>query len=122
MYEVHEPLDGDVVQPVVQAYIDVVPKPVRAGVSNFFNNIDDLFSGDQRLAAGQADKAGNDLGRVMINTLSASAASIDVASDAGHPKRQRGLRADVRRLGHSAGTVPVHPVVGPDDGARRHRR
>jgi len=59
-----------------------VPKLVRTGVSNFFNNIDDLFSGINALLQGKPDKAGDDFGRVLLNT-SSWAAFFDPASDLG---------------------------------------
>src|SRR5689334_19109439 len=69
MFEVHEVADKVVFKPITDVYTAVVPKLVRTGVSNFFNNIDDLFSGINALMQGKPDKAGNDFGRVLLNTF-----------------------------------------------------
>jgi len=86
MFEVHQAIDGTFIRPVVQAYIEYVPAPVRDVVHNFFGNIDDLFSALTALASGRTDSAGHDLGRVIVNTLAGFGGLIDVASSAGIPK------------------------------------
>ncbi len=73
------------------------------------------------LLQGKLDKAGNDIGRVMINTGFGFAGPDRHRVGRRHSPRQRGFRPDLRVLGHSAGAVPVHPVVGAVHGARRHR-
>ncbi|HET8584743.1 MAG TPA: MlaA family lipoprotein, partial [Casimicrobiaceae bacterium] len=67
-YQVHQVVDGRIVKPIAQAYVDYTPKPVRQAVTNFFGNIDDMFSVVNDLLQGKPDKAGNDLGRVITNT------------------------------------------------------
>ena len=69
LYQVHDVLDTNIVKPVAEGYVSVVPQFMRTGFANVFNNIDDLFSAVNGLLQGKPDKAGNDLGRVMINTL-----------------------------------------------------
>ena len=121
MYAINEPIDDHVMRPIAQAYVDYVPRLIRLGVSNVFGNIDDLFSGINGLLQGKTDKAGNDFGRVLVNIVGLGLGLIDIAIGPGHSQGQRGFRADLRLLGHPAGAVPVHSVVGADDGARRHR-
>src|SRR6185437_10073495 len=67
-YKVHRVVDGQIIKPVVQAYVDYTPVIVRTAVSNFFGNIDDMFSVINDMLQGKGDKAGNDLGRVITNT------------------------------------------------------
>jgi phospholipid-binding lipoprotein MlaA len=86
MYDVHEVLDGKIVRPAIKAYIDYVPSPVRQILTNFFGNIDDLFSAITGLAAGRTERAGHDLGRVIVNTMAGIGGLIDVASSADIPK------------------------------------
>ena len=68
LYEFHDTVDTAVVKPVAQAYIDVVPELIRTGVSNVFNNIEDLISAVNDLLQGKLDKLDNDLARVLLNT------------------------------------------------------
>ena len=67
-YRVHEVVDGHVVKPMVQAYVDYTPRPMQQAITNFFGNIDDLFSFINDALQSKPDKAGNDLGRVITNT------------------------------------------------------
>ena len=73
MYAIHEPIDSNVVRPVAQAYVDYVPTPIQTAVHTFFGNIEDCFSGVNSLLQGKWEKAGNDLGRITVNTSGASA-------------------------------------------------
>src|SRR6202011_2963876 len=68
MYSVHETVDSAVIKPVAQAYVKNTPEPVRSGVSNFFGNIDDLFSGINDVLQGKPDRAGDAFGRVLLNS------------------------------------------------------
>ena len=97
-YAVHEVVDGNIVKPIAQAYVDYAPRLVQKGISNFFGNIDDLFSFINGVLQNKPEKAGHDLGRVIMNTGFGLLGLIDIASEAGI-ERQRGLRPDVRRTG-----------------------
>ena len=83
LYAVHDALDTAVAKPVAEGYEAIIPKFIRTGISNAFHNLDDLFSAINGILSGRFDSAGNDLGRVMINTLAGAGGLIDVASDAG---------------------------------------
>ena len=82
MFEVNEVTDQFVVKPLIDVYMAVIPKFIRTGISNVFNNIDDLFSGINALLQGKTEKAGNDFGRVLLNTW-VFGGIFDVASDLG---------------------------------------
>ena len=112
-YAIHEPLDKHIVRPIAQAYVDYVPSPVRSAVSNYFNNIDDLFSGINGLLQGKLDKAGNDFGRVMINTGWGILGLIDVASDAGIPRGMEDFGQTFGYWGFPQGPYLFVPLFGP---------
>ncbi|MDR2017205.1 MAG: VacJ family lipoprotein [Burkholderiales bacterium] len=102
MYAIHQPLENYVARPVVEVYETVVPKIGRDIVSNFFRNIDDLFSGISGLLQGKFEKAGHDFGRVIINTSFGLCGIIDFASD-----------ADIPRGGEDLGLLLAHWGIGP---------
>lgn len=112
-YKVHEVVDGRIVKPVVQAYIDYTPKPVRQAVTNFFGNIDDMFSFVNDVLQGKGDKAGNDLGRVITNTSFGVLGLIDIASDAGIPKGNEDFGQTFGFWGIPQGPYLFIPVFGP---------
>ena len=80
MYEVHQTVDGAIVKPIAQAYVANVPELIRTGVSNFFGNIDDLFTGINNVLEGRGDQAGDDFGRVLLNSTMGVGGIFDLAS------------------------------------------
>ncbi len=112
MFEVHEVADKFVMKPVVDVYAAVVPKLVRLGVSNFFNNIDDLFSGINALLQGKPDKAGDDFGRVLLNTF-VLGGIFDVASDLGIERGGEDFGQTFAVWGFPQGPYLFVPIIGP---------
>jgi phospholipid-binding lipoprotein MlaA len=113
LYEFHDTVDTAVVKPIVQAYIDVVPQPIRTGVSNVFNNIDDLFSAVNGLLQNKPDKAGNDLGRVMLNTFFGMGGIFDLASDVGIERGNEDFGQTFAVWGFGPGPYLFVPFFGP---------
>jgi phospholipid-binding lipoprotein MlaA len=112
-YRVHEVVDGYVVKPVAQAYVDYTPKLVQRGVRNFFGNIDDFFSFINDVLQNKPDKAGNDLGRVITNTGFGLLGIIDIASEAGIPKGNEDFGQTFGYWGIPQGPYLFIPVLGP---------
>ena len=113
MYQVHEVVDGHVIKPAVQAYVDVTPKPIQQGVRNFFGNLDDFVSAINDWLQWKLDKAGNDMGRVMINSFFGLGGIIDVASDAGIEKGNEDFGQTFGYWGFPQGPYLFVPVFGP---------
>ena len=113
LYQVHDTLDTAIVKPVAEGYTAVVPKFIRTGFANVFNNIDDLFSAVNGLLQGKPDKAGNDLGRVMINTVFGLGGLIDIASDAGIERGNEDFGQTFAVWGLPQGPYLFIPLFGP---------
>jgi phospholipid-binding lipoprotein MlaA len=113
MYAIHEPIDTHVARPIAQAYVDYMPRLVRLAVSNVFNNIDDLFSGINGLLQGKPEKAGNDFGRVLINTGFGFGGLIDIASDAGIERGMEDFGQTFGVWGIPQGPYLFVPLFGP---------
>lgn len=113
MYEVHQVVDGNFVKPIAQAYVDYTPKPIQQTISNFFGNIEDAFSAITSLMSGKLDRAGNDMGRVIINTLFGIGGLIDVASDGGIPKGDWDFGLAFGTWGFPQGPYLFVPLIGP---------
>jgi phospholipid-binding lipoprotein MlaA len=112
-YQFHDVVDTALVKPVVQAYVDVVPVLVRTGISNFFNNLDDLFSAINGLLQGKPDKFGNDLGRVILNTGFGLGGLIDIASDIGIERGNEDFGQTFGVWGAAQGPYLFIPFLGP---------
>jgi len=113
MYQVHDAVDTAVVKPVAQAYIDVVPQLIRTGVSNVFNNIDDLFSAVNGLLQGKLDKFGDDLGRVVLNTGFGLGGIFDLASMIGIERGNEDFGQTFGAWGFPQGPYLFVPLFGP---------
>ena len=112
LFQVNEAADKVVLKPVVNVYTAVVPRVARTGVSNFFNNIDDAFSALNGALQGKPEKAGNDLGRVLTNTMF-GLGLFDVASEAGIERGNEDFGQTLAVWGVGQGPYLFIPVLGP---------
>jgi len=113
MYEVHQAVDGAVIKPVAQAYVAVVPELIRTGVSNFFGNIDDVFTGINNVLEGRGNQAGDDFGRVLLNTTMGMGGVFDLASMMGIPKDKKDFGITFGKWGVPPGPYLFIPLFGP---------
>src|SRR5574343_834703 len=65
VFSFNQRIDQNLLRPVAKGYQTVVPSPVRQGVSNFFGNINDVWTGVNNLLQGKVVAAGSDAGRVV---------------------------------------------------------
>jgi phospholipid-binding lipoprotein MlaA len=113
LFEVNDVAEKVVIKPVVTVYQAVLPQFVRTGIANVFGNIDDLFSAVNGLLQGKLDKAGNDLGRVMVNSTFGLGGLIDVASDAGIERGNEDFGQTFGYWGLGQGPYLFIPFFGP---------
>jgi phospholipid-binding lipoprotein MlaA len=113
MFQINEPLVEYVAKPVADLYVAVLPSFVRTAVSNYVNNIDDLFSIVNDALQGKWEKMGNDMGRVMINTGFGFGGLIDIASDAGIPRGNEDFGQTFGYWGIPQGPYLFIPLWGP---------
>jgi phospholipid-binding lipoprotein MlaA len=113
LFEVNDVAEKVVIKPVVTVYQTVLPQFVRTGIANVFGNIDDLFSAVNGLLQGKLDKAGNDLGRVMVNSMFGLGGLIDVASDAGIERGNEDFGQTFGYWGLGQGPYLFIPFFGP---------
>ncbi len=109
----NEGLDEAIVKPVAQAYQDVLPSPVRTGVSNFFNNLSDVWSMVNNLLQGRPQAAGDSLMRFSINTTMGLGGVLDWASDMGIERHREDFGKTLGRWGVDTGPYLVLPILGP---------
>lgn len=113
MFQIHDVIDGHFIKPAVQVYVDVTPKPIQQGVRNFYGNLDDFVSAINDWLQWKLDKAGNDMGRVMINSFFGLGGIIDIASDAGIEKGNEDFGQTFGYWGIPQGPYLFVPVFGP---------
>jgi phospholipid-binding lipoprotein MlaA len=106
-------IDGNVVKPIAKAYVDYTPRLLRQGVTNFMNNVDDLFSAVNGLLQGKPDKAGDDLGRVIVNSFFGIGGIFDVASEMGIERGNEDFGQTFAYWGIPSGPYLFIPLFGP---------
>ncbi len=112
-YKVHDTFDRQLVRPWIRMYVQYTPKPLRTAVSNVFNNIEDFFSGVSGLLQGKWDKAGDDFGRVTLNTGMGLGGLIDLASQIGIERGDEDFGQVMGFWGIPQGPYLFIPFVGP---------
>ncbi len=113
MYSVHEVVDGNLIKPIAEGYVRSAPVPVRTGVSNFFGNIDDLFTGINHTLQGKRERAGDDFGRVLLNSTFGIAGIFDLASEMGIAKDKTDFGITFGKWGAPQGPYLFIPLFGP---------
>jgi phospholipid-binding lipoprotein MlaA len=113
VFAFNEQLDANVLKPVATAYSEVVPKPIRTGIDNFFGNIADAWSAVNLMLQGRF-KAGLDQGmRFAVNSTLGLAGVLDVATEAGLEKNSQDFGKTLGKWGMGTGAYIVWPVFGP---------
>ena len=113
MYSFNDGLDEYILKPVAEGYDTVMPSPVKTGVSNFCNNLDDLFVIVNDLLQFKFTQAASDTGRFIFNTTFGFFGLIDVASSIGMPKHNEDLGQTLATWGVGKGPYVVLPFFGP---------
>ena len=72
-----------VIAPTARVYRDVVPSPVRTGVSNFFGNVSDAWSAVNAFLQFKVGEGARSVMRVSLNTFFGLGGVLDIASEAG---------------------------------------
>ncbi len=113
MYEVHQVVDGNFVKPIAEAYVKFVPELIRTGVSNFSGNIDDLFTGINNVLEGNGQQAGDDFGRVLLNSTFGMLGIFDLGSMMGIQKDHKDFGITFGKWGVPSGPYLFIPLFGP---------
>lgn len=109
----NEAVDGAVVKPVATVYAQVLPSPVRTGVSNFFGNLRDLWSFFNALLQGRPVEAAENITRFGMNTFLGLGGLLDIATEAGLERTTLDFGQTLGRWGVPSGPYLVLPFFGP---------
>jgi len=113
MFEFNDALDKAIMVPVAKGYRYILPQPVNDGVSNFFDNIEDLPSALNNLLQFKLDKVGTDLARFGINTTIGILGVMDVATNMGIQETKEDFGQTLGYWGVDTGPYFVLPFLGP---------
>lgn len=109
----NDTLDAYALKPVAEGYRASVPLPARTNASNFFGNLEDVWTGFNNLLQGKPKDGASDFGRFAINSTVGILGFFDVASELGLEKHDEDFGQTLGRWGVGAGPYVVLPVLGP---------
>ena len=113
-FEFNENLDEKILRPVAKFYSNFPPK-VKIGVTNFFNNLEDVETSVNQALQGKPKKSINDLTRFLINSTIGLAGFIDVASKIGLERHEEDFGQTLGVWGFDSGPYIMIPFLGPSN-------
>ncbi|MDD2919253.1 VacJ family lipoprotein [Rhodoferax sp.] len=113
MYQFNDAVDRAVIKPVATVYRDVLPSPVRTGVTNFFANLQDAWSIVNNALQLKGEAAGDSLARFGVNTFLGLGGVLDIASEMQIERHTEDFGQTLGHWGVGAGPYLVLPLMGP---------
>lgn len=113
MYSFNEGLDKALIKPLAKGYKAIMPAPVDRGITNIFNNLDDVISAANNLLQFKFRHAASDMGRIVVNTTIGIGGFFDVATNMDMPRHDEDLGQTLGVWGFEPGAFIVLPVLGP---------
>ena len=115
MYAFNTQLDRKVLYPASRVYAAVVPKPIRKGISNFYNNFSEIPTFVNSLLQLKPGKAANALGRFVVNSTVGILGVADVAKNMGMKRDPETMGDTLGHYGVGTGSYLVLPMFGPSN-------
>jgi phospholipid-binding lipoprotein MlaA len=115
VYKVNDALDRSIAKPVARGYVRVVPKPIRTGVNNFFDNLETPTVMINDALQGKFLASLNDLGRFLLNSTVGLAGLLDPATPAGLNHNNEDFGQTLGHWGVHPGPFVELPLLGPSD-------
>jgi phospholipid-binding lipoprotein MlaA len=113
IYNFNDSLDRHIMQPVARGYVDVTPKPVRTGVTNFFDNVSYLNVMINDILQGKAGQFMSDTGRFVVNSTIGLGGLFDPAKEMGLAAHDEDLGQTFGVWGAGEGAYINIPLAGP---------
>ncbi len=114
VYKFNDSLDKYVMKPVAETYVDYTPKPVRTGITNFFDNLGYLNVILNDLLQGKFRQGLDDSARFFVNSTIGLGGLFDPASDAGLLANDEDLGQSFGVWGAGEGAFLIIPFYGPN--------
>jgi len=113
IFEFNDQADQYVLKPVAKAYKFVTPPIVNKGVTNFFNNLDDVETFANSLLQAKFHNAIVSLNRVIYNTIFGLGGIFDVATSFGLINSEEDFGQTLGYWGYENSTYLMLPFLGP---------
>jgi phospholipid-binding lipoprotein MlaA len=106
-------VDRRIATPLAKAYVAVVPRPVRLGVGNFFNNLGQPVSAVNSLLQGRPKLAAQALGRFLVNSTIGVVGIFDPATRVHLPNHSEDFGQTLGIWGWERSRYVELPLFGP---------
>jgi phospholipid-binding lipoprotein MlaA len=113
MHKVNSVLDRILLRPVAKVYARVTPNPVRKGVSNFFDNLQQPVTTLNLGLQGRPRQAAQSAGRFLLNITLGLVGIFDPATEIGLPLYHKDFGQTFAAWGWEHSRYLVLPVFGP---------
>jgi phospholipid-binding lipoprotein MlaA len=113
MFKFNDAVDRVALKPAATAYKTVLPTFVQTGVSNFFGNLSDLWTGANNLMQGKGADGLSDLTRFALNSTLGLGGLLDIGSEAGLQKHNEDFGQTMGAWGVESGPYLMLPLLGP---------
>ena len=111
----NEKLDEKLLKPAALTYRKVTPQFARKGVTNFFNNLEEIDTTINQVLQGEIKYAFNDASRFVINSTIGLLGLIDVASKMGLERHEEDFGQTLGVWGFNSGPYIMIPFLGPSN-------
>jgi phospholipid-binding lipoprotein MlaA len=108
-------VDGLFIKPAAQIYRGVLPQQAQDSVRSFLRNLRSPVILANDVLQGDMDRAGNTIGRFLVNTTLGIGGLFDVASDLGIPFHDEDFGQTLAVWGVGEGPYVVLPIFGPSN-------
>jgi len=112
VFNFNEQVDEYIAKPIAKTY-QHTPLPIRTGVSNFFNNTDDVMTVINDILQLKIEQGITDSMRIIANSSFGLLGLFDVASDWGLPRHNERFADTLGYWGINSGYYLVLPIWGP---------
>jgi phospholipid-binding lipoprotein MlaA len=112
-FKVNDALDRAILRPTSRAYVKVMPRVVRTGVSNFFDNLETATTLINDALQGKMAAAGHDTARLLMNSTLGLGGLFDPATAAGIDKNDEDFGQTLGKWGVPSGPYLMVPLFGP---------
>lgn len=122
IFAFNETLDKYLLRPVARGYRTVTPEVVDRGITNLFNNLDDVLVTANSMLQLKGHKAAVSFTRFLFNSTFGVAGFFDVATKFGLEKQEEDFGQTLGYWGVGPGPFLMLPVLGPStvrDGTAR---
>jgi phospholipid-binding lipoprotein MlaA len=113
VFAFNDSVDQAMLRPIAKGYKAVTPAPVDKGITNFFNNLNDVVVVGNDLLQFKLKQTAVDIGRLLINSTIGIVGFIDVATKLGLPKHEEDFGQTLGYWGLKSGPYIVLPFFGP---------